>query len=92
MKRKGFLRTTSTFATATALVPLSSCKADKQKVIKETEPIVLRKNWAWDYIYKAKNLFEPNTAEKLPEFIALCKKLDPEGKFKNDYLNLNIYS
>ncbi len=30
--------------------------------------------------------------KKLPEFIALAKKLDPNGKFRNDFLNTNIFS
>ncbi len=29
--------------------------------------------------------------QKLPEFLELAKQFDPQGKFKNDYLNLNIY-
>ena len=29
--------------------------------------------------------------EKLSEFIALAKKLDPQGKFRNDFLNTNIF-
>src|SRR6267154_47612 len=29
--------------------------------------------------------------EKLPEFIALAKKFDPQGKFRNDFLNTNIF-
>ena len=29
--------------------------------------------------------------EKLPEFIALAKKFDPSGKFRNDFLNANIF-
>lgn len=29
--------------------------------------------------------------EKFPEFLALAQKYDPEGKFRNDYLDLNIY-
>ncbi len=29
---------------------------------------------------------------KLPEFIALTKKFDPQGKFRNDFLNTNIFS
>ncbi|MGB5481150.1 MAG: D-arabinono-1,4-lactone oxidase [Eudoraea sp.] len=69
MKRKDFIKTTATFATATALVPLSSCKGDKEKVIKETEPLVMRKNWAGNYTYKAKNLYEPNTVEELQGLI-----------------------
>src|SRR6267154_684845 len=30
--------------------------------------------------------------EKLPEFIALAKKFDPQGKFRNEFLNINIFS
>jgi len=29
--------------------------------------------------------------EKLAEFIALAKKLDPQGKFRNEFLNTNIF-
>jgi xylitol oxidase len=30
--------------------------------------------------------------EKFADFLALAKKYDPTGKFRNDYLDLNIYS
>jgi xylitol oxidase len=30
--------------------------------------------------------------EKLPKFVALCKKFDPQGKFRNEFLNANIFS
>jgi alditol oxidase len=30
--------------------------------------------------------------EKLPEFIALAKEYDPQGKFRNEFLNTNIFS
>jgi len=29
--------------------------------------------------------------EKVPEFIALAKKFDPQGKFRNDFLNTHIF-
>jgi alditol oxidase len=29
---------------------------------------------------------------KMPEFIELCKKYDPQGKFRNDFLNTNIFA
>jgi len=29
---------------------------------------------------------------KLPQFIALTKKFDPQGKFRNEFLNTNIFS
>jgi len=30
--------------------------------------------------------------EKLPEFVELSRKYDPRGKFRNDFLNTNIFS
>ena len=30
--------------------------------------------------------------EKLPAFIDLCKTYDPQGKFRNEFLNTNIFS
>jgi len=30
--------------------------------------------------------------EKLPEFVALSKEYDPQGKLRNDFLNTNIFS
>jgi xylitol oxidase len=29
--------------------------------------------------------------KKLPEFVALCKKYDPQGKFRNEFLNTNVF-
>src|SRR6202051_4576034 len=29
--------------------------------------------------------------EKLPEFLALARKYDPQGKFRNDFLNTNVF-
>jgi hypothetical protein len=28
----------------------------------------------------------------LPDFIQLCKKYDPRGKFRNEFLSRNIFS
>lgn len=61
-----------TFATGTALTPLVSCNMDKKKMGTEVEPPMLRKNWAGNYIYKAKNLYAPNTVKEVQ---ALVKKL-----------------
>ena len=30
--------------------------------------------------------------ERMPEFIALCKRLDAEGKFRNEFLERNLFS
>jgi len=29
--------------------------------------------------------------EKLPEFVTLAKKYDPQGKFRNEFLNTNVF-
>jgi xylitol oxidase len=29
--------------------------------------------------------------EKLPEFVELCRRYDPKGKFRNEFLNKNIF-
>ena len=68
MKRKKFLQTTSALAAGVVFSPLISCVTEK-----ETE--VIRKNWASNYQYKAKNLLEPKTVEELQ---ALVKKLDSQ--------------
>ena len=31
------------------------------------------------------------TYERMPEFIALCQKLDPQGKFRNEFLNTTVF-
>ncbi len=30
--------------------------------------------------------------EKLPDFIQVAKRFDPQGKFRNDFLNTNVFS
>jgi len=55
----------------------------------ELTPYKVRPHWG--------KLFSLNPAaiheryEKFPDFLALIKKYDPEGKFRNHYLDLNIY-
>lgn len=73
MKRKEFIKTTASFAAATALAPLSSCKQENKRVVTEVEGI--RKNWAENYVYKAKNLYEPKTVDELQ---ALVQRLDTQ--------------
>jgi xylitol oxidase len=29
--------------------------------------------------------------ERLPDFLALAKKFDPKGKFRNEFLNRNVF-
>ncbi len=75
MKRKQFLKTTANFAAATALTPLVSCKTDKKIGMTEVEPGAIRKNWAGNYVYKAKHFYEPTTVEEVQ---TLIKELDAQ--------------
>ena len=56
----------------------------------ELAPYKMKPHWG--------KLFSMNPAvlheryEKFPDFLALAKKYDPDGKFRNHYLDLNIYS
>ena len=56
----------------------------------ELAPYKMKPHWG--------KLFSVNPAllheryEKYPDFLALTKKYDPDGKFRNHYLDLNIYS
>jgi alditol oxidase len=57
---------------------------------KELAPFHARPHWG--------KLFSTSPAElkgiyrKMPEFVELSKKYDPQGKFRNEYLNKNIFS
>jgi len=55
----------------------------------ELEPFQYRPHWG--KLFSIAPSVLASRYEKLPEFIALAKQFDPSGKFKNDYLNLNIY-
>lgn len=71
MKRKEFIKR-STVVIAGGLLsphlPFSPANAKNIKALQSE-----RKNWAGNYIYKAKNLYEPTTVEEVQE---LVKKLD----------------
>lgn len=73
MKRKQFIKTTGTFSAGLVMTPMISCKQEKKKLVQEALPE--RKNWAGNYTYTAKNLYEPKTVEEVQ---ALIKKLDTQ--------------
>ena len=75
MRRKEFIRTTTAFAAATVIAPLASCKSDPKEAASKIEPEVFRKNWAGNFTYKAKNLYEPTSVEEVQ---ALVKKLETQ--------------
>jgi xylitol oxidase len=87
MKRKDFIKTTSTFAVGTVLTPIVSCKKVKKEVAAETVENPVRTNWAGNYTYKARNLHEPKTVE---EVRTLIKKLDRQKALGSRHCFNNI--
>ena len=68
MKKREFIRTSSLAITGTALGPLVSCLPEPRKQVPQ-EPVIERRNWGRNIIYKAKNLAEPATVEELQELV-----------------------
>ena len=61
MKRKDFIHHAAMAAAGSMLLPLANCK---------TTPMVIRKNWAGNYQYQAKNLYTPQTVEETQSLVA----------------------
>jgi len=59
-------------------------------VEKELAPFNARPHWGKLFSIAPARL--KSLYEKLPDFIQLAKRLDPHGKFRNDFLNTNIFS
>jgi xylitol oxidase len=57
---------------------------------KELAPFQARPHWGKLFTMPPEQLHVHY--KKLPEFIALTKKFDPIGKFRNDFLNTNIFT
>jgi alditol oxidase len=57
---------------------------------KELAPFQARPHWGKLFTMSPSQLH--SRYEKLPEFIQLTRKYDPQGKFRNDFLNTNIFS
>jgi alditol oxidase len=57
---------------------------------KELAPFKARPHWGKLFTMAPAQLHA--SYEKLPEFVVLCKKHDPQGKFRNEFLNANIFS
>ena len=56
----------------------------------ELAPYKVKPHWGKLFTIKPSVLHE--RYEKFQDFLALAKKYDPDGKFRNHYLDLNIYS
>jgi xylitol oxidase len=57
---------------------------------KELAPFQARPHWGKLFTMSPKELHSHYA--KLPEFLSLTKKFDPNGKFRNDFLNANIFT
>jgi xylitol oxidase len=57
---------------------------------KELAPFRARPHWGKLFTTSPKELH--SIYEKFPEFLALTKKFDPNGKFRNDFLTTNIFT
>ena len=68
MKRKEFVKTSSIAITGTIFAPMISCLPEPRKEIPQ-EPVVGRRNWGRNIIFKAKNLVEPSSVEELQELM-----------------------
>jgi alditol oxidase len=56
---------------------------------KELEPFQTRPHWGKLFTMRPARL--KALYERMPEFIALSKKYDPQGKFRNEFLQENIF-
>ncbi len=56
---------------------------------KELAPFGLRPHWGKLFTIKPEEL--EKAYEKMPEFRELAKQYDPKGKFRNDFLNQNLF-
>jgi len=46
----------------------------------------------WGKLFSMRPVQLQSRYEKLPDFLALVKKFDPSGKFRNEFLNAAIFS
>jgi len=56
---------------------------------RELEPLQVRPHWGKLFAMSREKL--QSRYDKLPEFVALCNEFDPKGKFRNEFLNRNIF-
>jgi xylitol oxidase len=57
---------------------------------KELAPFEARPHWGKLFTTSPKQL--KSIYKKMPEFVELARKYDPHGKFRNEFLNKNIFS
>ena len=57
---------------------------------KELSPFRVRPHWGKLFTIQPGDLRAQY--ERLPDFVGLCEKYDPHGKFRNEFLNRNIFA
>lgn len=57
---------------------------------KQLSPFDVRPHWGKLFTISPEKL--RSAYQKLPEFVQLCSRYDPKGKFRNDFLNTNIFA
>jgi len=57
---------------------------------RELAPFDVRPHWGKLFTISPEKL--RSSYHKLPDFIELCKQYDPKGKFRNDFLDRNIFA
>lgn len=70
MKKRTFLKTSSSLIAGSFLTPMISCKETT-----ENTQAMIRKNWAGNLQYSAKQYYEPNTVEEIQELIKQADKV-----------------
>lgn len=60
------------------------------QIEKELAPYKARPHWGKLFTMSPATL--KSRYERLPDFLNLAKRYDPQGKFRNDFLNTNIFS
>jgi xylitol oxidase len=71
MKKRTFLKLTSTLMTGAAFANLSSCRQEK--------PLSDLKNWAGNLTYSTQNILEPGTVEAAQDAVKKCSSLRTLG-------------
>ena len=57
---------------------------------RELAPFDVRPHWGKLFTIREEKL--RSSYQKLPDFIELCRRYDPKGKFRNRFLNRNIFA
>ncbi len=70
MKKRTFLKKSSTLLASSALMPIFSCETEPAKLSTPKDP---RTNWAGNLTYSTDNLHLPETVEQVQEWVNKCE-------------------